>query len=100
MVSYNQQVFKSSSRGKNGKKIFPHFWTSGIIRVNAVIWGDQNKEGKRNIKSVFKIKRSRPYWTWTLIVVVDDDDDDDDDHVESFFLSPTFFYLVIVGVVV
>jgi hypothetical protein len=40
------------------KKIASHYFLSTVIRADAVMWGDQNKEGKT--KSIFKIKRNRP----------------------------------------
>jgi hypothetical protein len=42
------------------KEIVCHHWPSIAIRVDAVIWGDQNRDGKT--KGILKIKRNIPYW--------------------------------------
>ena len=39
------------THGRNGI-LFPHYWLSIIIWMDAVLWGNQSKDGK--LKSIFQ----------------------------------------------
>ena len=67
-----------------------HCWCSSVIRRDALVWADQDKDAKT--KNIYKVKIQRCHWTQTAVVhedEVDDDDDDDgdddddDDHCET-----------------
>jgi hypothetical protein len=51
--------------GRNVWKIWQnavwHCWCSTVIRTDAVVWADQNKDGKN--KRIFKVKIRRCNWT-------------------------------------